>query len=462
MSTVFEKTWQFDLNRAAADNTTVGNLSRSFAWWVKEFLKGNMVDPIAGVAPAAGQWTVFGSCDSATAGLDGVDRWGTVFDKTKIVRPMVAITSASLFTTPSATGGSLAAGIYRYLVFAIDDLGRFGPQGSEVSATTTGTTGSVAITWTSYTNGSYNTGAPNFRIFRTAVNGATGTESLYQDVTVGSGGSQTFTDTGAGWLAGSTSGITQQTVASVSWIVLKSPLMTTPAGSMNFYYTIAYSGTTDQAPLTIVGSKAAPTGGSITARPTATDEWVHTANLQVNDSTNGTMRWNGWLTTDGTFVVAGAKTGSGLFSVGLAGVLLGDTASVDQYPFATFVAYSTGTRGAFTDSTFYANANWRMRTFDGSVASVACSPVAMQVQNTSVCGLSYPVGTGDFTTGSLGDMPIYFGDNTASKASIRGRIKDLLYMIGGAASGTVEPIVGTIQSAVLGHLWIPANSGFIL
>jgi hypothetical protein len=53
-----------------------------------------------------------------------------------------------------------------------------------------------------------------------------------------------------------------------SWMVLKSPLM----NGLNWYLIMYLSGTT-QTDLTMYLSKAAPTGGTTTARPTATDEW---------------------------------------------------------------------------------------------------------------------------------------------------------------------------------------------
>src|SRR3954451_9780282 len=172
MPTTVEKSWQFDPNRLAADNTTVIQLSRAFVWWMKAFLTGQ----IGGAAQ--GLWSVYGSCDGVTAGLDAVDRWTLAFDGTKIVRA--------------------AAGVAH------------------------------------------------------------------------------------------------------SWMVLKSPLLATPAGDLNFSAILDFSGVADSTPLNLVFCKTAPPGGTTTARPVSVDEWAHTPSLQLNDNTNGTMRFHGFMPTDGS------------------------------------------------------------------------------------------------------------------------------------------------------------------
>jgi len=67
--------------------------------------------------------------------------------------------------TPSTTGGTLAAGTYYYQIVAVDIYGNTTTGSQEVSATTTGTTSSVGLTWTAVTN------AASYRIYRgTATN----------------------------------------------------------------------------------------------------------------------------------------------------------------------------------------------------------------------------------------------------------------------------------------------------
>lgn len=78
--TTFELTWQGDPNRAPSDQTTVALKAKSWFWWIKAFLKGEVGGATLGL------WTCEGSSDSSTAGLDAVDRWGAAFDASKIVR----------------------------------------------------------------------------------------------------------------------------------------------------------------------------------------------------------------------------------------------------------------------------------------------------------------------------------------------------------------------------------------
>jgi hypothetical protein len=94
--------------------------------------------------------------------------------------------------TPSTTGGSLAAGTYYYEVTAINGNGETLPS-SEVSATTTGTTGSVALSWTAVP------GATSYKVYRdtTSGNETTGTTELVNSTTTAS-----FNDTGTATTAG--------------------------------------------------------------------------------------------------------------------------------------------------------------------------------------------------------------------------------------------------------------------
>jgi hypothetical protein len=67
--------------------------------------------------------------------------------------------------TPSTSGGTLAAGTYYYQIVTVDIYGNTTTGSQEISATTTGTTSSIGLTWTAVT------GAASYRIYRgTATN----------------------------------------------------------------------------------------------------------------------------------------------------------------------------------------------------------------------------------------------------------------------------------------------------
>lgn len=324
-----EKTWQLDLNRAPSDNTTVLGLSRSWLWWQKAFLKGEIGGATAGL------WTCVGSSDSVTAGMDGVDRWGATFDPTKLVRA----------------------------------------------------SGAVAH----------------------------------------------------------------------SWIVLKSPNFT--AGGITatpFYMTVQYNGTLDNQAI-YVFSKAAPTGGSITARPTATDEWVHSPTQgQVNDNTTGAMRFNGWLATDGNFAFAGIKAGqtNEPFVTQIFHVLSNADAS-DLYPATSLMLYTTS--GFVTAG----NSNWAGRSATGAATFVA-GMLAYPRGQTDPSAAGQIATTGDATTGAYWDMQTFLYVSTTGQVSYRGRFADLIVAVPAIQGpsgnqGFVKPATGAPTGQILGSLWWPLN-----
>jgi hypothetical protein len=76
----YEKTWQFDMNRAYGDvSSTLANTAKYVLWYYKAFLTGQIGGATQGL------WTVAGSSDGVTGGMDGVDRWGAAYDATKVV-----------------------------------------------------------------------------------------------------------------------------------------------------------------------------------------------------------------------------------------------------------------------------------------------------------------------------------------------------------------------------------------
>ena len=89
--------------------------------------------------------------------------------------------------TESATGGTLAAATYYYIVTALDALGET-TGSAEVSATTTGTTSSISLAWAAVA------GATSYKVYRGTTAGA---ESVYFTTATNS-----FDDTGTAGTAG--------------------------------------------------------------------------------------------------------------------------------------------------------------------------------------------------------------------------------------------------------------------
>jgi len=75
----------------------------------------------------------------------------------------------------AASGGTITAGTYRYVVTAINANGET-TASNEQSITTSGSTSTVTVTWATVTS------ATGYKLYKTAAGGATGTELLYKTV----------------------------------------------------------------------------------------------------------------------------------------------------------------------------------------------------------------------------------------------------------------------------------------
>lgn len=71
------RSWYSDTNQACTDTANVG---ANLLWHLKAFLKGTI-----GTSDSRGLWTVVGSSDGATAGMDAVDRWTDTYNIAKLV-----------------------------------------------------------------------------------------------------------------------------------------------------------------------------------------------------------------------------------------------------------------------------------------------------------------------------------------------------------------------------------------
>lgn len=110
----------------------------------------------------------------------------------RILMPTPAIPTA----TPSASGGTLATNTYYYKIVAVDAAGNLTPPSPERSASVTGPSGSVALSWTAIP------GAASYRIYRgTSSSG----ENVYYTSTTNS-----YTDTNATSTGGTPPATTSQ------------------------------------------------------------------------------------------------------------------------------------------------------------------------------------------------------------------------------------------------------------
>lgn len=81
-------TWYTRANMLFADVTTAANINKSYFFMLKDVLKGNASGGTEGPLSRPGStfWTVEGSSDGSTAGMDGVDRWTNTFNASLLVQ----------------------------------------------------------------------------------------------------------------------------------------------------------------------------------------------------------------------------------------------------------------------------------------------------------------------------------------------------------------------------------------
>jgi hypothetical protein len=73
-----ERTWSYNFGIEVANRSSSKNMSAWLVWELKQAL-------------VTAGFVVEGSSDASTAALDGVDRWGAVFDTTKIIRAAAGV-----------------------------------------------------------------------------------------------------------------------------------------------------------------------------------------------------------------------------------------------------------------------------------------------------------------------------------------------------------------------------------
>jgi hypothetical protein len=321
-----EKTWNDpDVNRPHfAASTSTADQVRGFLWYVKAWLTGQIGGATRGL------WTVVGSSDGATAGMDGVDRWGAVYDGTKLIRA------------------------------------------------------------------------------------AAGTAH--------------------------------------SWMVLRSPGIT--AGGLTnvpFYMIIEWSAS-DVAP-TFYGCKALPTGGTITARPTSTDETLNFGPSQVTQAA-GTPKLSALLASDGTFWFFFVMPGSGMIMSTLTFNVLADCRPTDLWPVCFGGAY--GNAGAAAMGTAICGA-FQTRRFDGSVAVAGCMTWEQgMVGGSTQDPAASTANTGDAADGSFITLLTHFYVSTAGQRSFKGRFQDTVVPVpGDTIAGDSFPPGGAPTDQVLWHIRIP-------
>lgn len=144
-----DRVWYGDIDVATTDSSSVANAGKNTLWVIKQLLIGVLSGTNAGTPPPAGsRWSVVGSSDAVTAGMDTTDRWGQVFfDASKMVRVAAAGTPHSwiVLKSPDALGP-----IYLVLDYVAGTDNAYSVTGTKVLPTggTTSTAPTTVQSWT--------------------------------------------------------------------------------------------------------------------------------------------------------------------------------------------------------------------------------------------------------------------------------------------------------------------------
>lgn len=252
-----------------------------------------------------------------------------------------------------------------------------------------------------------------------------------------------------------------------SWAVLKSSESICAALPSTPFYLNITLGTGADSQITIYLSKAAPTGGSTTATPTAVDQVV-LSQLSISDVTVGGAIHRFKYVTDavGNFRLAMYRASTGLVHtvVGVSEFVAPGLQSSDVFPMCLYGDSQASGRGALNASEFVSSNG-----FTGSKGITTRSPLnTLGPSSFSSSGMIIPANSSFFTYtakhqgNSKEDVLAvtgWFINTVAPTIAIKGTIPDFYMGNSAEAVGTVEPTnPAPSEHENVGYLWVP-NGG---
>jgi hypothetical protein len=225
-----------------------------------------------------------------------------------------------------------------------------------------------------------------------------------------------------------------------SWVILRSPAL----NGIQWYLTFDFNGAVDYQ-WNIWMSKAAPTGGSTSARPTATDEWQPYGGVMTVSHTSAVpMRLSMGMTSRGDFWSAYQRLGSTAVERFMIVHAPTNTNPTDLYPIYNYCYYASNTLGNI------GAANCSVRNPDGGVINTNFIP-------TGASG-NVPI---DTLTNAVYFLPAQVIVSGAYNMDVyRGRLQDYYSGPGGSSFYGWNLILptGDIGWALNGALVHPANA----
>jgi len=239
-----------------------------------------------------------------------------------------------------------------------------------------------------------------------------------------------------------------------SWCVLKSP-NNFPSSGQNLYVCIDLDQGGDDDIIIRTGT-ADWTGGDVNGPGTGTNVVTYTHAWRADTLAN--RKWHMHASDEGDVILYVSEDSKGYAEFGLLFVACDDTQTGDSWPIYEFVDYDATTPGPFDDSslghTSYAQGRW----IDGTADSQTVMVWPNRAGTSNAITDSFDV-NGDDNTGKYPAFPVYACSVLATQISYRGRIYDI--RAGPSAAGIVqgltnEPSGASVESIMVGHLWIPA------
>ena len=232
--------------------------------------------------------------------------------------------------------------------------------------------------------------------------------------------------------------------AARSNFVLKSPASFGGNG-YPLYLEVACILTSSQPYAVVTIGKTPNANGSTTVPPTMTDAKTSTGYRIAGSA--AVPRLNGWLATDGTFLIAEGLQGLGYIRLGL---FLDPIATTDRLAgdlFPWIGGFSTIASGVFTSSALFAAGNALCLRPNGAATTGTEFEIPAVLGSMSA--------TGDMVDNKLPRIPAYvITSDGAPNCSLRGRVDDAKFCPV-AATGETLPNAGPAEIVALGTRWSP-------
>jgi len=205
-------------------------------------------------------------------------------------------------------------------------------------------------------------------------------------------------------------------------------------------------------------ARSAFTGGSTTAKPTATNETSigtstvasAVAVMSAESIFGVTYRFGISISESGAFHVYANRVSTGVVFCWLGVLQLFNQSVGDGWPVVGSIHATTSGRGAPAIGTIGSTASLALRYPNNSARCAQGGFVTWSFGGTTFEGSALA----DVLTGQWAALPIYCRNNDAANAAWRGNLQDC-YVVGVPAVGASWPTVGTQQMFVVGNLLIP-------